>query len=83
MAKSIHTNTKFYCSLGVVILSSSTMLWLFWHYPLGTAIGTLIVLSALGMCARLARWIDTEGMPGWNSVTKALDPELHRRRPYT
>jgi hypothetical protein len=81
MTKSTHTNTKLYCLLSVVILSSSTMLWLFWHYPVSTAIGTLVVLSALGICARLARWIDTEGMPGWNSVTKALDPES-RRQPY-
>jgi len=42
----------------ILTLSAATMLWLFWHYPLGTAIVTIVVLAVLGISARLARSID-------------------------
>jgi uncharacterized membrane protein YqjE len=42
----------------ILTLSAVTMLWLFWHYPLGTAIATLAVLGVLGICVRLARSVD-------------------------
>lgn len=48
--------------LGLVILSSVSMLWLFWHYPLGTGALTFVVLAAFGISVRLARWIDSEGL---------------------
>jgi hypothetical protein len=35
------------------------MVWLFWHYPLITAVVTVAVLASLGISARLARSIDT------------------------
>jgi hypothetical protein len=38
------------------------MLWLFWHFPVGTGIATLVVLSAFAVLARLARMIDTDSM---------------------
>ena len=37
------------------------MIWLFWHYPLKTLIATIAVLAALGVSARLARSIETDG----------------------
>jgi hypothetical protein len=46
--------------LAVLALSAVTMIWLFWHYPVKTLIGTLAVLVALGVSARLARATDTE-----------------------
>lgn len=46
--------------LFLLTLSSSTMLWAFWHYPLGTAIATVAVLLAFGVLVRLARAIDTD-----------------------
>jgi hypothetical protein len=49
--------------LTIGVLSSATMLWMFWHYPVGTGIATLVVLSALGISARLSRWIDTDCIP--------------------
>jgi hypothetical protein len=50
-------------ALLILALSAATMLWLFWHYPLGTAIVTIAVLAALGISARLARSIDpTDGV---------------------
>ncbi len=46
--------------LAVIGLSSGSMLWLFWHYPVKTAIVTLIVLAAFALSARLARLVDTD-----------------------
>lgn len=47
--------------LAVLLLSALTMVWLFWHHPLKTLIATVAVLSALGVSARLARSVDTDG----------------------
>lgn len=38
------------------------MLWLFWRFPLMTAIITLGAFAALGVLVRLARAIDVESM---------------------
>ena len=46
--------------LAVLTLSGVTMVWLFWHHPIKTLIGTVAVLIALGMSARLARAIEAE-----------------------
>jgi hypothetical protein len=45
-------------ALLILMLSAATMLWLFWHYPLGTAIATIVVIAVLGISARLARSIE-------------------------
>lgn len=44
--------------VAILIVSAGTMLYLFWRFPLTTAIVTLGVLAALGVLARLARSID-------------------------
>jgi hypothetical protein len=44
----------------LVTVSAATMLWLFWRFPLMTAIVTLGVLAVLGVLARLARSIDVD-----------------------
>jgi hypothetical protein len=44
--------------LAVLTVSAGTMLYLFWRFPLTTAIVTLGILAALGILARLARSID-------------------------
>jgi hypothetical protein len=44
--------------LAVLTVSAGTMLYLFWRFPLTTAVVTLGILAALGMLARLARSID-------------------------
>jgi uncharacterized membrane protein len=46
--------------LAILSLSAITMIWLFWHYPVKTLIGTIAVLVALGISARLARASDAE-----------------------
>jgi uncharacterized integral membrane protein len=42
----------------VLTVSAGTMLYMFWRFPLPTAIVTLGVLAALGVLARLARSIE-------------------------
>jgi hypothetical protein len=62
MTKSARTLNKFWSLLTIVVLSSATMLWLFWHYPVGTGIATLVVLAGFTVLIRLARAIDTDTM---------------------
>ena len=40
--------------LAPVVLSSSIMLWLFWHFPVGTGIATVAVLAGFGLLMRMA-----------------------------
>ena len=44
--------------VAILTVSAGTMLYLFWRFPLTTAIVTLAVLAVLGVLARLARSID-------------------------
>jgi len=46
--------------LATVSVSAATMLWLFWRFPLMTAIVTLGVFAVLGVLAKLARWIEVD-----------------------
>ena len=46
--------------LAILTVSAGTMLWLFWRYPLMTAIVTLGVFAALVVLARLARSIEVD-----------------------
>jgi hypothetical protein len=48
--------------LAILTVSAATMLWLFWRFPLMTAIITLGAFAALGVLVRLARSIDVESM---------------------
>jgi hypothetical protein len=61
MTHSSHARANILVFLAVLTLSALTMVWFFWHYPLKTLIATIAVLSALGVSARLARSIDTDG----------------------
>ncbi|MDB6082492.1 MAG: hypothetical protein JWN43_373 [Gammaproteobacteria bacterium] len=60
MTKSARARTNIFGLIAIVMLSSATMLWLFWRFPVSTGIATIVVLSAFGISARLARWIDTD-----------------------
>jgi uncharacterized membrane protein YqjE len=55
-----HARANILVFLAVLALSSLTMIWLFWHHPLKTAVATIAVLAALGISARLARSIETD-----------------------
>jgi uncharacterized membrane protein YqjE len=60
MTRSAHARTNLFAFLAVLALSALTMIWLFWHYPLKTAIATVAVLAAFGVAARLARSIEPD-----------------------
>jgi hypothetical protein len=62
MTTSAHARPNLCGLIAIVVLSSATMLWLFWRFPIGTGIATVLVLSAFGVSARLARLIDTDNM---------------------
>lgn len=62
MKTSAHTRTNLFGFWGLVVLSSLTMVWLFWHYPRGTGVATLVVLAAFAISARLASLIESEGL---------------------
>jgi O-antigen ligase len=44
--------------LAILTVSAGTMLWLFWRFPLTTAIIALAIVVALCVLVRLARLID-------------------------
>ena len=46
--------------LAILTVSAGMMLWLFWRFPLMTAIVTLAVFAALVVLARLARSIEVD-----------------------
>lgn len=62
MTKSAHKRTNIFGFIGILALSSATMLWMLWHFPVSTTIAAVIVLSAFGVSARLARWIDSDAL---------------------
>jgi hypothetical protein len=46
--------------LAILTVSSATMVWLLWRFPLMTAIVTLGLLGGAAVLARLARSIDVD-----------------------
>lgn len=57
-------------TLGTMVifgLSSATMLWLLWRFPMGTALGSLAVLLLFGIVAHLSRSSDTDIVSGFQS----------------
>jgi hypothetical protein len=46
--------------IAILTLSAATMLWLFWRFPLPTAIITVGMFLVLGVLVRLARSIDVD-----------------------
>lgn len=60
MTASLHARTKIAALWAILSLSALIMVWLFWRYPVITAVATVAVLTALGVSARLARSTDTE-----------------------
>jgi hypothetical protein len=62
MTKSAHQRTNIFGFLSILALSSATMLWMLWRFPIGTSIATVIVLSVFGVSARLARSIEGEAL---------------------
>ncbi len=62
MTKTAQKRTNIFGFLAILALSSVTMLWMLWHFPVGTGIATLVVLSIYAVSARLARSIENDGL---------------------
>jgi hypothetical protein len=62
MTKSAQKRTNIFGFLSILALSSASMLWMLWHFPVSTGIATVIVLSLFGVSARLARSIENDGL---------------------
>jgi CHASE2 domain-containing sensor protein len=60
MTDSSHARTNIAALLAILALSAATMVWLFWHFPVITALATVAILLGLGVCARLARLTDSD-----------------------
>ncbi len=58
--------------MGVVALSATTMLWLFWHHPIKTLVATFAVLTTLAIAARWAGSLEPEMTmePGANEPSR-------------
>jgi hypothetical protein len=46
--------------VAALMLSSITMLWLFWRFPLSTCIGTIVILGNLLRFTHFARSFDLD-----------------------
>jgi hypothetical protein len=47
----------------LLALSSATMLWLLWRFPIPTSIGSIALLGCLLHCVRFARLMDLAAEP--------------------
>jgi hypothetical protein len=61
MTHSSYARANILVFLAILSISALSMIWLFWHHPVKTSIATIAVLAALGVSARLARSIETDG----------------------
>ena len=60
MTDSSSTRASIIALIAILMGSASTMLWLFWRFPLTTAVITIAVLAILWALAGLARSIEGE-----------------------
>jgi hypothetical protein len=60
MAVSSSARVSIVAFIAILTLSAGTMLWLFWRFPLPTAIITVGAFVVLGVLVRLARSIDVD-----------------------
>jgi hypothetical protein len=60
MTEKSSVRAKIVAFMAIVGVSAGSMLWLFWRFPLTTAIVTLVVLGILAVLARLARSTDVD-----------------------
>jgi len=58
MTESSSMKTDVVAFVAILLVSAATMVWLFWRFPLTTALITLGVFVVLGVSARLARAIE-------------------------
>jgi len=57
--------------IAIFALSSATMLWLLWRFPMATILGTVGILLLFGIVAHLSRSSDTDIVSGFRSEPTA------------
>jgi hypothetical protein len=51
---------QFTLLVAVLMLSSMTMIWLFWRFLLSTCMGTVVIMAIFLRCAHFARSFDLD-----------------------
>ena len=72
MKHSAVVRAKILLRVGIVALSSVTMLGLFWRFPLETAIAAAVVVGALALSAKLAESSDGDAGSEFESNESGL-----------
>jgi hypothetical protein len=63
---------NFAARLVVIALSSITMLWLLWRFPIPTCVGSIVLLGCLLHCVRIARVLDVAVGPDRDLPVRGL-----------
>jgi hypothetical protein len=66
---------NFAARLVVIALSSITMLWLLWRFPIPTSIASIVSLGFLLHCLRFARLVDLAAAC-WTEASEFAGPPL-------
>jgi hypothetical protein len=61
MKNSSYTRLNVVALMAILSCSSVTMLWLFWRFPIATAVATIAVLAGISLATSLAVSFDGEG----------------------
>jgi hypothetical protein len=64
----------------VVGLSSITMLWLLWRFPIPTCIGSIVLLGFLLHCVRIARVLDVAVGPDADLPVRSVGGQCPEHR---
>ncbi len=62
MKKSSYSRANVALLMAMLLTSATMMLWLFWHFPVATAIVTLTVLLGLSISTRWAASTDNDSL---------------------
>jgi len=74
MTKSSYARANVIFLMALLLTSATTMLWLFWHFPLATAIVTLTVLLGLSISTRWAASTDGDGLSELENGETGVQP---------
>lgn len=72
---------NFAARLAVIALSSITMLWLLWRFPIPTCIGSIVLLGCLLHCVHIARVVDAAVGPDRDPPARGQCPGKGDTRP--
>lgn len=71
---------NFAARLAVIALSSITMLWLLWRFPIPTCIGSIVLLGCLLHCVHIASVVDVAVGPERDLPARGLCAQCPGKR---